>query len=77
MVSAPAAARPPLCLPLPVDFAFFGIYVFSAMAAPAKRYFPVVAGVKVTGRKDKGANHPAGKIVRSSRSVMITGMLYY
>nr|APM83465.1 hypothetical protein [Klebsiella pneumoniae subsp. pneumoniae]APZ80073.1 hypothetical protein [Klebsiella pneumoniae]QIZ21938.1 Hypothetical protein [Escherichia coli]WHO54315.1 hypothetical protein [Enterobacter hormaechei]BCD83491.1 hypothetical protein [Klebsiella variicola] len=49
MVSAPAAARPFPCLPLPVDFVFSGIYVFSAMAAPAKRYFPVVAGVKVTG----------------------------
>ncbi|HIG6667519.1 TPA: hypothetical protein ACYE6B_004734 [Klebsiella pneumoniae] len=60
MVSAPAAVRPFPCLPFPVDFAFCGIYVFSAMAATAKRYFPVVAGVKVTGRKDKGANHPAG-----------------
>lgn len=49
MVSAPAAARPFPCLPLPVDFAFCGIYVFSAIAAPAKRYFPVVPGGKVTG----------------------------
>nr|ASO64363.1 Hypothetical protein [Klebsiella pneumoniae]AVX33802.1 Hypothetical protein [Klebsiella aerogenes]AWU78630.1 hypothetical protein [Klebsiella pneumoniae]QFX76986.1 hypothetical protein [Klebsiella pneumoniae]QFX77108.1 hypothetical protein [Klebsiella pneumoniae] len=49
MVSAPAAARPLPCLPSPVDFAFHGIYVFSAIVAPAKRYFPVVAGVKVTG----------------------------
>ncbi|HFS1577382.1 TPA: hypothetical protein ACHVVB_005105 [Klebsiella pneumoniae] len=44
MVSVPAAARPFPCLPFPVDFAFHGIYVFSAMTEPAKRYFPVVAG---------------------------------
>jgi len=49
MVSAPAAVRPFPCLPFPVDFAFSGIYVFSAITVPAKRYFPVVAGVKVTG----------------------------
>nr|QEQ71277.1 hypothetical protein [Serratia marcescens]SPN80122.1 hypothetical protein PCNR341_0095 [Klebsiella pneumoniae]SPN81028.1 hypothetical protein PCNR130_0082 [Klebsiella variicola] len=49
MVSAPAAARPLPCLPFPVDFTFCGIYVFSATTAPAKRYFPVVAGAKVTG----------------------------
>ncbi|ALQ49661.1 hypothetical protein ATN83_p20074 (plasmid) [Raoultella ornithinolytica] len=49
MVPAPAATRPFPCLPLPVDFAFSGIYVFSAIAAPAKRYFPVVAGAKVAG----------------------------
>nr|QQM12621.1 hypothetical protein [Klebsiella pneumoniae subsp. pneumoniae] len=49
MVSAPAAARPFPGFPLPVDFCLSGIYVFSAITAPAKRYFPVVAGVKVTG----------------------------
>ena len=49
MVSAPAAAVSSLTLPFPVCLGFHGIYVFSAMAAPAERHFPVVAGGKVTG----------------------------